>query len=254
MPHAINEGVRIFYEVEGEGPQLVLLHGFGGSTESWRETGYVDSLSKDFHLIMVDARGHGASDKPTDPEEYRVRSMASDIVAVLDDLSIDKAHFLGYSMGGWIGFGILRFFSNRFHSVIIGGAQPYDQGPWKEGWLEIFKGGMDAAMKAASEYFGKRLTPSMRKQLMANDLDALMAMLSKREQLGLENALATTTVPVMVFIGKDDAWYSSAQKCVEGMANCRFVALANLNHVETLYRPDLVAPHIAEHVKSTEQK
>jgi len=61
-------------------------------------------LKDDYQLILIDARGHGASDKPHDPEAYRTETMVADVVSVLNDLNIEKAHFLGYSMGGQIGW------------------------------------------------------------------------------------------------------------------------------------------------------
>jgi pimeloyl-ACP methyl ester carboxylesterase len=70
MPYADNGGVRIHYQVEGEGPALVLQHGFTESTVDWYESGYVKALRTDYRLILVDARGHGASDKPHDPDAY----------------------------------------------------------------------------------------------------------------------------------------------------------------------------------------
>ncbi|MCH7787371.1 MAG: alpha/beta fold hydrolase, partial [Chloroflexi bacterium] len=63
MPYADNNGVKIHYEVEGEGPPLVLQHGFTRSLQGWRDNGYVTALKDDYKLIMVDSRGHGASDK-----------------------------------------------------------------------------------------------------------------------------------------------------------------------------------------------
>jgi len=64
MPYANNQGIRIRYEVEGTGPPLVLQHGSFGSGADWRDFGYTSALSNDHQLILVDARGHGASDKP----------------------------------------------------------------------------------------------------------------------------------------------------------------------------------------------
>ena len=61
MPHANNQGVRIHYEVEGDGPPFVLLHGGLSNLEVWYEIGYVESLKKDYKLILIDARGYGAS-------------------------------------------------------------------------------------------------------------------------------------------------------------------------------------------------
>jgi pimeloyl-ACP methyl ester carboxylesterase len=67
MPYATNDGVCIHYQEEGSGPPLVLLHGFTLSLEHWRDSGYVTALRDDSRLILMDPRGHGASDKPHDP-------------------------------------------------------------------------------------------------------------------------------------------------------------------------------------------
>ena len=87
MPYADNNGVRIHYHVGGEGPPLVLHHGLAGDLETWRAFGYVDSLNTDYLLILMDARGHGASDKPHDPEAYAMEHRVGDVVTVLDDLT-----------------------------------------------------------------------------------------------------------------------------------------------------------------------
>ena len=62
----------------------------------------------DRQLILLDARGHGASDKPHDPAAYDLRLRVGDVTAVLDDLEIRRADYFGYSMGGWIGFGLAK--------------------------------------------------------------------------------------------------------------------------------------------------
>ena len=61
MPYAHSGSVRIHYRVEGEGPALVLQHGFSESVVDWYEAGYVDALRPVYRLILIDARGHGAS-------------------------------------------------------------------------------------------------------------------------------------------------------------------------------------------------
>ena len=70
MPYVNSQGLRIHYQVEGDGPPLVLQHGFSDSLESWYDFGYVDALKPDYTLILVDARGHGQSGKPHDPDAY----------------------------------------------------------------------------------------------------------------------------------------------------------------------------------------
>ena len=120
MPYADNDGVQIHYRVEGEGPPLVLQHGFSESVVDWYEAGYVDALRSDYRLILIDARGHGASDKAHDPDAYELERRVADVVAVLDGLAIEKAVFWGYSMGGWIGFGTAKYSQERFRALVIG--------------------------------------------------------------------------------------------------------------------------------------
>ena len=83
MPYTTHQGVRLHYQVEGEGPPLVLQHGFTDSLQTWYELGYVEALQRDYRLILVDARGHGHSDKPHDPDAYAMAVIVGDIVAVL---------------------------------------------------------------------------------------------------------------------------------------------------------------------------
>ena len=124
MPYADNNGVKINYEVEGEGTPLVLQHGFSSSLQSWRDNGYVDALKSDYKLIMIDSRGHGASDKPHDPESYDMKIRVGDILAVMDAEGIDKAHYWGYSMGGQIGFELVfahQKLEQPTHSRVVAG-------------------------------------------------------------------------------------------------------------------------------------
>jgi pimeloyl-ACP methyl ester carboxylesterase len=122
MPHASNDGLRVYTEVTGGRPPLVLMHGTSATGEFWRQFRQVEALWDEFQPILVDARGHGASDKPRELEAYRRTTLVADVVAVLDDLAIDKAHCLGYSMGGFIGYGIASDAPMRLHSRVSGDA------------------------------------------------------------------------------------------------------------------------------------
>lgn len=100
MPFANNDGIRIHYHVEGSGPPVVLHAGFTVDLEAWYEWGYVDALRPEYRLILIDPRGHGKSDKPHDPAAYEMSLRAGDVLAVLDNLGLQQAHYIGYSMGG----------------------------------------------------------------------------------------------------------------------------------------------------------
>lgn len=98
MPFTNNRGVHIRYEVEGHGPPLVLLHGFSENLRTWYWKGFVEALQDTYQLILLDVRGHGASDKPHDSAAYALAAYAADVVAVLDALEIEQAHYFGYSL------------------------------------------------------------------------------------------------------------------------------------------------------------
>ncbi len=83
-------------------------------------------MKNDYQLILVDARGEGDSDKPYDPDAYRIELMVKDILSVLDDLGLEKMHYMGYSSSGDLGYGVARLAPERCYSLIIGGAHPYD--------------------------------------------------------------------------------------------------------------------------------
>ena len=95
MPYASNDDVRMFYEIVGTGPPLMLHVGYVGSVENWADAGYVAALQDRFQLILIDPRGQGRSDKPHQPEAYSRHCRIGDVVAVLDAVGGDRVHFWG---------------------------------------------------------------------------------------------------------------------------------------------------------------
>jgi pimeloyl-ACP methyl ester carboxylesterase len=98
MPHAISEGARIHYTVEGEGPPVLLLPGLGMSAATWAAAGA--RLARSRRAIYADPRGSGESDTPDQP--YTGPLVAADMAAVLDDAGVEQADVVGMSMGGMI--------------------------------------------------------------------------------------------------------------------------------------------------------
>jgi len=240
MPFALNQGVRIHYETAGQGPALVLHHGTMGSGPDWRDLGYVDALKDRYRLILIDARGHGRSDKPHDPKAYDLSLRAGDVVAVLDDLGVPSAAFLGYSMGGWIGFGLAKHFPERFNAFIIGGAHPYAEN------TQAIRDRMpaDPAAFAAGleKTYGALLTPARRARLLANDLVALRALTQDRDDIA--DVLPTMTMPSLIFVGELDPRLAQARQAASRMPNATFLGLPGCDHVGTTRRTDVILPRI----------
>ena len=168
-------GVAIHYEVEGQGSPLVLQHGFTDSLLSWYEYGYVEMLGRDHRLILIDARGHGSSDKPHDSSAYSGQVMAHDVVVVLDDLGIGRAAYFGHSMGGAIGISLAHHAPTRFTALAIGGFPP-DRGPSGEsdGFTPLLEQGPEA-MLSAWQSLGS-ISPEMRDRILAIDCAAMLAL------------------------------------------------------------------------------
>ena len=95
MPDVDNKGIKIQYRIDGEGQPLMLVHGFSGCSETWYDYGYAQVLRNNYKLILVDARGHGRSDKPYEVDDYSAEAIANDFCAVLDDIGLEKTDYLG---------------------------------------------------------------------------------------------------------------------------------------------------------------
>jgi pimeloyl-ACP methyl ester carboxylesterase len=243
LPYADNKGIRIHYKTEGDGPPLVMHHWSLASLEWWYDFGYVSSIKDDYNLILLDARGHGSSDKPHDPEAYDIKHRVSDVIAVLDDLEIEKAHFLGYSMGGWVGFGLARYGPDRFHSLIIGGAHPYAQSMERIRQLvrQGIEHGAEAFIKAREKTLGV-MSSEQRERMSLCDFNALMAVAQDRPD---ESAvLPTMKMPCLIFVGELDAACQLARESAQHVLNSRFVVLPALDHSECIKHSDLLVPQV----------
>jgi pimeloyl-ACP methyl ester carboxylesterase len=112
---------RIAYDVGGNGPALVLLHGgFVQDRRVWHEVGYVERLGREYKVIAVDFRGHGESDCPFAPEAYAPDRFIEDIKAVADACNARRFYIWGYSLGGAIGLQIACRVKETKGAILVG--------------------------------------------------------------------------------------------------------------------------------------
>ncbi len=135
MPRFTHSGFEFEFIDEGDGDPIVLVHGFASNhVVNWVSTGWVRWLTDaGYRVIALDNRGHGQSSKSHDPADYHPDLMASDAIALLDHLGIDRSHFMGYSMGARITASISLAESGRAGAIIFGGrasGMVVDPGDW----------------------------------------------------------------------------------------------------------------------------
>jgi pimeloyl-ACP methyl ester carboxylesterase len=249
MPYASNDGVRIYYEVEGQGTPLIMQGGFAGALQKWRMDGWTGLLRDHHQLVLIDPRGHGRSDKPHDPEAYRWRLRATDVTAVLDALHLAQAHYLGYSMGGAIGWAIIQYAPERFRSLILGGFAPPEKlglGEWGPVLAGAVSHGMDTFMSVLEQGFGPWWKPAHREMYAANDLEALYIVATVQDDWDLEALLPTITLPCLLFGGDQDPGFSGAGRAVRIMPDASLLLLPGLDHYGAAARSDLVVPPVLE--------
>lgn len=245
MPHADNQGVRIHYRVEGEGPPLVLQHGMVQSIEDWYEFGYVEALSAaGFRPILIDARGYGQSDKPHDPAAYGLDLLVADITAVLDALDLAKAHFWGFSMGGWIGFGMARYAVERVDRLVVGSSHPYarNQERVREFYNAHLDDSADDFVAAIEGWFGVQVSPARKVRLGNLDRHALLAWSQDRAELS--DMLSNMRMPCCLYAGEADPLCEPAKRASALIPGALFFALPGLGHAGAFRSSDQVLPRV----------
>ena len=244
MPFVSNGDVRIHYEVEGTGAPLVLHHGYGGSLRHWYQNGYVEALRDQYQMVLVDARGHGESDKPHDPAEYALATRVQDVLGILDALGIERTLYCGFSMGGNVAYGLLTSQPERVAGAAILAADPspYDTTEWNR-IIGLLEEGMEAY--AASSLAGDvgPYSAEERASTLALDPRALIASkIDTRDWAGVADAFARVQMPTLLIGGADDPIYPLIVQAGESNAQAEMVTLAGLDHVATLRRSDLTLP------------
>ena len=262
MPYANNNGVRIHYEVEGQGPPLVMQHGFSGSLEQWEIYGYTKELRHDYQLILIDARGHGLSDKSHDYHDYTNKVLVEDVVTVLDDFRIERCNYFGYSMGGRIGFHSLYYTPDRFFSLVLGGwgfprqgHDDIDRKNLKTLRLSLEKTIKDHPDNAIEAFVANRekesgpTLPAIKSIRLSNDAQALLAASTGMDQPGLfdpKTVLPDVTLPCFVFAGEIDPIYEATKASANLLPNAIFLSVPNADHGKAFQQPDIVLPYIRE--------
>ena len=250
---------RIFYEARGDGPPVVLLHGYPLSGALFARLR--DGLEDSYTVITLDHRGYGLSEAPGTPDS--VVTYAGDALAVMDELGIEQAAIGGMSMGGPIVFEMFRQAPERFSSIILidtiaAPASPAEAGLW-QGMAEMVRS--DGVGGIIPVLLPDMLTGQTRQDEpgVVDYLTAVMEGASEDAAIGGAIALAerpdsTPTlaeieVPTLVLVGLADPVYSF--EIAQGMAdaigeNAEVAIIEGASHAAVFEAPAEAAAAISD--------
>jgi pimeloyl-ACP methyl ester carboxylesterase len=228
---AQSRGHSIAYDDVRAGPAVVLLHGMTLSGGDWWETGAIDLLlDAGFRAVIVDPLGHGQSDGPAEPTEYRYPDVALDTLAVMDAAGIERAAVWGYSRGEVLATALAIEAPQRVERLVVGGcggmevAPPAELTEWQ---TRMLAGDWQAYWDTP---LGETYTPAERRYAEAAfDPRAFAAAMAGRRLHPYELVLAAVQCPVVVYEGGEDSSSEVIEATAAGLGT-RARILSGLDH------------------------
>jgi pimeloyl-ACP methyl ester carboxylesterase len=210
MPKLNRDGVNLYYEVHGNGPPLLLTHGYSSTSAMWQ--GQIEAFSKHHQLVLWDMRGHGQSDYPDDPTAYSEALTVGDMAALLDKVGADTAIVGGLSLGGYMSLAFYRAHPERVRALLIIDTGPgFKKDEARNAWNKYAHETGDRFEREGLE--GLKLASRERSSVVHRDAlglaRAARGMLTQRDA-GVIETLPHIKVPSLVVVGADDTPFLAA--------------------------------------------
>jgi pimeloyl-ACP methyl ester carboxylesterase len=236
------DGVRLAYESVGDGPDILLVHGFGSSrAQNWRDTGWYKTLADaGYRLTAMDCRGHGESDKPHVATGYGHDAMAVDLCAVMDAAGIAGAHVMGYSMGGFIAIHFAAQHPQRLRKLVVAGVgESYLDTDSRRDRVADPKVRAEIVAALRSPDPSTILNPTARTfrafaDQPGKDRLALAACMSAPAKNLSREALARITLPVLVVCGEMDELTGKPDGLAAAFADGRAITVPGRDHMSAV--------------------
>lgn len=216
-----------------QGEPVLLVHGFASSAHvNWVFTGWVKTLTEaGYRVIALDHRGHGASDKPHEPEFYTPSLMAKDVTNLLDHLNIQEAHFVGYSMGARVSAFVAKSEPQYVRSLTFGGlgiGLVEGVGDWDPIAEALLAPSLDDVTHERGRMF--RAFADQTK----SDRYALAACIASNRVLVTEEEASQMSMPTLIVVGTEDDIAGSADELESLMPNATAIHIQGKDHMLTV--------------------
>lgn len=235
MGYANVNGIKMYYEIYGDGKPLMIIWGMGGEIGS-----FVDKLKETskYKLITFDNRGTGRTDKPD--EEYTIELMAEDVVGLLDELGIQSTDILGISMGSRIAITLAAKYPERVSNLILNvaaarSAQNSDENS-KEAYQKLKKVANNPELLNAMGKYPPSSTSFLRLFDALTRFDGTKYLKDIRSPTLIVNGTQDSSTPVNL-----------ARELVDGVENSKLV-LVKENHFFIRIKPEILMIHMNEFI------
>jgi 3-oxoadipate enol-lactonase len=244
MPFAQLEDARIHYDLAGppRAPVLAFSNSLGATLSMWDPQ--VPAFEKQFRVLRYDTRGHGQSS--VTPGPYAIEQLARDVLALLDELKLDRVYFCGLSMGGQTGMWLALNAADRFHKLVLCNTAAKIGTPemWNTRIESVRKGGMKSISSAVMERWfsadyrtkSPDVVVSTKLMLEGANPEGYAANCAAIRDFDAQESIAAIRVPTFVIAGTHDAATtpSDGHYLADRIAGARYVELnaAHLSNIE----------------------
>lgn len=252
------------YTVEGSGPPLFLIHGIGAARDTWRFA--IPVLTERFTVVSCDLRGHGASPMPEGP--FGLDELVADVERVRARTGINKAHFVGHSLGGMIGPAYARAYPDRVLSLgLLSTAAFRTEDDSKKVWAVVqameAKGVPDVLQTLIDRWYTEDFIANHRdivdrrlKQVIDTPAEIFLNVF--RIYAGTEMApwLHEVTAPSLILTGENDGGCNPRlnRQIDDAMPNSELVILPDLKHSILLEAGEEVARQLISFLDRCSQR
>jgi pimeloyl-ACP methyl ester carboxylesterase len=260
----------VYVEQAGKGEAVVLLHGFGASSYSWRKV--LPDLAQRFHVVAIDLNGFGYTERLADPSAYTREGQERLILGVLDVLHIDRAHFVGHSYGGGLAQFVVSRHLERVRSLVLVDSSAATYPDDRRSRLALIRPFNNFVLSRALrvEFIRKSLAHSFADESLATPelaqayLDRVQIEGERAAYYGLTARLgpkgppvnlADLRVPTLIVWGARDRIIpaSDGEKAAARIPDARFVLLEGCGHLPMEEKPEdllrVVLPFLEGHSK-----
>lgn len=249
------EGGRIAYRQAGQGPPLVLLHGFLCDSRCWRQQ--LASLSDAFTVIAWDAPGAGASSDP--PDSFTIADWSRCLAAFLDRLEIERACLVGLSCGGLLAQDFYRRHPSRVARLVLAATYAGWKGSLPEDVCRARLARCEGDASLAPDAFTPQWVPEMFTERASGGLlEELSAIIAGFHPLGFRlmarsladtetrAILPTIAAPTLLLWGDDDrrSPLGIAEQMQGAIRGAELAVIANAGHLSNMEQPDVFNAHV----------